>query len=104
MNTTRKTEKIWIDDVRPAPDGYSWVKTVNDAIQLLDDDIFHNIVLIDIDHDAGDYYNDGGDYIRVLDYLEFIGRNDIAIHIHSMNPVGINNMKRIIRRNHWLEV
>ena len=23
--------KIWIDDCRPAPEGYKWVKTVNEA-------------------------------------------------------------------------
>ena len=23
--------KLWIDDVRPAPEGYVWCKTVNEA-------------------------------------------------------------------------
>ena len=25
------------------------------------------------------------------------------IRIHSMNPVGVENMRRIIKRNHWEE-
>lgn len=25
-------KKIWIDDTRPAPDGFKWIKTVNDFI------------------------------------------------------------------------
>jgi hypothetical protein len=97
--------KLWIDDVRPAPDGYVWAKSTNEAIRYIK--VFlHNgkdIELINIDHDSGDYYDDGGDYIRVLDWLE---RHmcDIPIHIHSMNPVGVDNMRRIIQRNGWKEV
>jgi putative Mg2+ transporter-C (MgtC) family protein len=61
------------------------------------------IELIDIDHDAGDYANDGGDYIKLLDLLEETGRS-YPIRIHSMNPVGRENMLAIIRRNGWTEV
>ena len=61
------------------------------------------IELIDIDHDAGDYASDGGDYIRLLDWLEETGRN-YTIRIHSANPVGVENMRRIIQRNNWKEV
>ena len=61
------------------------------------------ITLIDIDHDAGEYAQYGGDYIKLLDWLEETGRN-YPIRIHSMNPVGVENMRRIIRRNGWTEV
>ena len=61
------------------------------------------IDIIDIDHDAGDYATDGGDYIKLLDWLEEQNLS-LPIHIHSMNPVGVANMKRIIERNHWKEV
>jgi hypothetical protein len=60
-------------------------------------------VLIDLDHDAGDYASDGGDYIRLLDWLEETGRN-YPIRIHSMNSVGVANMRAIIQRNNWKEV
>ena len=66
--------------------------------------IYYNTThLIDIDHDAGDYVSDGGDYIKLLDWLEETGRN-YPIHIHSMNTVGVENMRRIIERNGWREV
>jgi hypothetical protein len=58
------------------------------------------IELIDIDHDAGDYAADGGDYIKLLDWLEETGRN-YPIRIHSMNVVGRMNMEAICRRNGW---
>lgn len=62
-----------------------------------------DIELISIDHDAGDYSCDGGDYIKLLDWFEETGRN-YPIHIHSANPVGVENMRRIIKRNGWKEV
>ena len=98
--------KLWIDDVRPVPDEYYWCKSVNEAkdwIDLSEFDFMENIELIDIDHDAGDYASDGGDYIKLLDWLEETGRN-YPIHIHSMNPVGVENMRRIIQRNGWKEI
>ena len=93
--------KLWIDDVRPAPDGYVWCKSVNHAKRIIT--YCEMISLIDIDHDAGQYVYDGGDYIKLLDWLEETGRS-YPIHIHSMNPVGVENMRRIIQRNGWTEV
>ena len=104
--------KLWIDDVRQAPEGYAWAKSVNDAIEkicvreaLCAIALRHAKVIevIDIDHDAGDYANDGGDYIKLLDWLEETGRN-YPIRIHSMNPVGVENMRRIMQRNGWKEI
>jgi hypothetical protein len=102
--------KLWIDDVRPAPAGYVWIKSVNVAKRKIkaferQNEVFHfdKIEVVDIDHDAGDFVYDGGDYIRLLDWLEETGRN-YPIRIHSMNPVGIQNMRAIIQRNGWTEV
>lgn len=97
--------KLWVDDVRPAPEGYVHIFSVNQGINVikafpLPIDL---IEVIDIDHDAGDYAADGGDYIKLLDWLEEKGYN-IPIHIHSMNPVGILRMRSIIKRNGWKEI
>lgn len=105
--------KLWIDDLRPAPFGYRIARSVNEAIEIIETyEIMHRmsggkkiyeIELIDIDHDAGDFFQDGGDYIKILDWMEATDRN-YPIHIHSMNPVGIENMRRIIQRNRWREI
>jgi hypothetical protein len=101
--------KLWIDDVRTPPAGYYWCKSVNRAKAVileysnkLDWDMIPTdyIELIDVDHDAGDFVNDGGDYIRLLDWLEEMGYN-YPIRIHSMNPVGRANMEAICRKNNW---
>lgn len=77
-----------------------FISVQNGALSLISE---YEIELIDIDHDAGDYANDGGDYIKLLDWLEETGRN-YPIRIHSMNPVEIENMRRIIQKNGWTEV
>ena len=43
------------------------------------------------------------DYIEILNWMERTGRN-YPIHIHSMNVVGVENMRRIIRKNGWKEM
>ena len=104
--------KLWIDDVRPAPEGYVWAKSVlkaqwyimnYEATYKATGDKKYKIELVDTDHDSGDYFSDGGDYIKFLDWLEETGRN-YPIRIHSMNPVGVANMRAIIQRNGWKEV
>lgn len=96
--------KIWVDDVRPMPKGYDiHCQSVNDAIEVLDYiDMKQkvNVELLDLDHDAGDFRGDGGDYIKILDWLE--ERNiSVLIRIHSGNVVGRQNMERIIKYNGW---
>lgn len=102
--------KLWIDSVKPAPAGYVWCKSVNEAkqeISYVDGAVYFGeddtIELIDIDYDAGDFACDGGDYILLLDWLEETGRN-YPIRIHSMDSVGVANMRAIIERNGWKEI
>lgn len=99
--------KIWIDDIRPAPEDYIWLCAVNTAKTVIQSCIACNtpIEVIDIDHDAGDWSGSefGGDYINLLNWLEEMNYS-FPIHIHSMNPVGVQNMRAIIQRNGWKEI
>ena len=97
--------KIWIDDVRSAPSGYIHIESVSEAIEFVRRN-YASIELLDLDHDAGDFAPQGGDYVKLLDFLEaeYGDGMDIPVHIHSMNPVGVSNMRRIIVRNGWVEV
>ena len=103
--------KLWVDDTRPAPEGYVWCHSVWRAIKEItiredkikefgDIEFIEPITLISLDHDAGDYFQYGGDYIQLLNWLEETGRN-YPIRIHSMNVVGRMNMEAICRRNNW---
>lgn len=115
--------KLWIDDVRPAPEGYIWVRSVNEAKDIItrleeskksalenNNRVLYMAMMSDfpelnIDHDAGGYIGDGGDYIKLLDWLEEVDLGKyFTFHIHSQNPVGVENMRRIIKRNGWKEI
>ena len=93
--------KIWLDDVRPAPEGYILAHSVGEAIKLIlkaeNDGVC--IAVIDCDHDLGDYANDGGDGIKLLDWLVERG-TFYPIELHTANPVGRDNMMRLINR-YW---
>lgn len=91
--------KLWIDDIRPAPDGFIWCKSVNQAkaaITAYEHQYSCDNILIDLDNDAADYF-------KILDWLEEKSIVDTGyfFKIHSKNPVGIMKMEDIIRYNGW---
>lgn len=92
---------IWVDDVRTAPDGYFWTKSVYETIALIEkaEKEGADIRLIDLDHDLGGFAQFGGDAIKILDYLVEKGRF-YPVRLHTANPVGRQNMEREIRR-YW---
>lgn len=60
-------------------------------------------IYFDLDHDLGEYASDGGDAIKLVDWLieTYYDKNKhFVFHFHSMNPVGVDNMKRAIER-YW---
>lgn len=97
--------KLWIDDCRPAPSGYIWVKSVKAAKTAIWQ-YEHNMIDDNILIDFGDYVSEGEDYIKLLDWLEAenIVDTGYSFHIHSMNMVGVQNMRAIIKKNEWREI
>lgn len=117
--------KIWMDDMRPAPEGYIWVKSVSIAIYEITrrsrevdwaweqyvlgetdrETLERNLRVFTIEEIACD--NDLGtgnvDGYKLLDWLEATGRN-YPIRILTSNPVAQERMVQIIRRNHWTMV
>ena len=93
--------KIWLDDLRDAPAGYCHCRSVNEAKNMImkSEKEYAIIEVIDCDHDLGEYASDGGDGIKLLDWLA--ERNThYPIALHTMNPVGRENMQREIER-YW---
>ena len=99
--------KLWVDDVRKPPSNeWIWVQSVAQAIPTIymyERNMHDDTITIDLDHDAGEFVKYGGDYIEILNWLEREGIVDTGyfFHIHSMNPVGVQNMKAIIEHNGW---
>ena len=98
---------LWVDDLRDPPnradEQYVIARSVNEAKRLIEELPWFDV--IDLDHDAGIYAAEGGDYINILNYLEAHANKGYkvksAFRIHSFNPVGYTNMKAIIEHNGW---
>ena len=102
---------IWLDDIRPNPYHYEWSKTcrsVDAAKTTLKDAMEFGMTSItfDLDHDLGDYGICGEDGIDFVNWLveNFHDSNlDFIFHFHSMNPVGVQNMRNAIKK-YWKEI
>lgn len=102
---------LWLDDIRPNPYHYEWSKTCRsvDAAKTALKDMMEfgmTSILFDLDHDLGDYAICGGDGIDFVNWLiENFHNTDVSFsfHFHSMNPVGVQNMRNAIRK-YWVEV
>lgn len=103
---------IWLDDIRPIPAMYSqdhWValNSVNQAKNWVER-VLENVitpedeVVFDLDHDLGDFYGDGGDAYKFVEWLIATGRNipQYKILCHSMNPVGKSHILGLYER-YW---
>lgn len=103
MDTSPNGIKVWLDDERPMPDGYTHhCKTAEEAIDLISQDIVSEISL---DHDLGEGRKTGYDvacFIEIQTQLGNLGY--IRCRIHSQNPVGAANMKKAIQNvyKYWM--
>ena len=92
--------KIWLDDVRPMPEGYDfWAKNAYQMVGLL---ISGNVNFVSFDHDLGmlhdektlDPMNTGYEVAKTIEcwaaekYLQ-----PIEWEIHSANPAGRRNIE-----------
>ena len=96
--------KLWLDDIRPAPEGWTWHLHVDNMIDDIRWLMRHNktIEMISLDNDLGELEKEG---YKVLDWLESLQIPiEFGIHIHSANPVARDRMRAIIQRNGWKEI
>lgn len=89
--------QLWLDDVRPAPEGWYWVKTASECISLLKGVICSNLSL---DHDLGDDIGAGTGY-DVITWIEArVHENPLyrvpRVEIHSSNPVAVERMRQAL--------
>lgn len=99
--------KIFLDDLRPTPEGYTRTYTVEQTIELLKTQFVEELSL---DNDLGEGLQEG---YAVLDWLEEKIYNDVSftlpqIYVHSSNASRVEYMNRAIKnikkiRNHQME-
>lgn len=112
---------IWLDDIRDIPEinvrhhvreepefGMNTyitfhARSVNYAKFLIESAVKQNRYdgyLLDLDHDLGDYAKDGGDGYELIKWMienEYT-TNKFKVRLHTMNPVGRQNMQQLIDR------
>lgn len=86
--------KVFLDDERAAPDGWTRVKTADGAIIFL---THFTVTDLSLDHDLGDGHGSGYDVACWLEnaVLER-GYPMPNVTIHSQNPVGRANIQRVL--------
>lgn len=91
--------KIWIDDIRPIPEGFDiWFKTSYDAIEFLSQHNNLNLIdLISFDHDLGGE-DTSRPVVQMIEGAAFSGEIDhvIRYNVHSANPVGAEWIRQAI--------
>jgi Cyclic-phosphate processing Receiver domain len=92
--------RVWLDDVREAPEGWVHVKTPEEAIDLLRSG---EVKEISLDHDLGlatpEAERTGYDVLAWLEEAVATGtwRHSVpVIRVHSANPVGWRRMEQAI--------
>jgi len=87
--------RVWLGDVRDAPDGWTRAYTAHEAIELLE---ASDVVEISLDHDLGDdeMHGTGYDVACWIEERVTDGFEPPTIKIHSANSVGRQRMQRAI--------
>lgn len=89
----RVATALWVDDVRPAPEGWHWAKNSDEAIDALASQRWD---LMSLDHDLG-----GEDTSRrAVLWLCENGNWPDEVRVHSANPVGVEWLTGMVKR-YW---
>ncbi len=117
MTWVQKDVKLWLDDVRPAPEGWTWVKNVEQAKLVT---WLHNVTEMSLDHDLGvcEECSEGLSVEQWLEKYQYKSMPNCSHFgtgytficwleerrkwplkkptVHSANPVGANRMRLVI--------
>ena len=95
--------KIWLDDLREAPEGYVWVKNYEKFYYFLTQSAA-KIEHISFDHDLGDNVPTGYDCAKLIEIGAYEGSIPrLTWNIHSANPSGEKNIRLALEQaeNFW---
>jgi hypothetical protein len=87
---------LWVDDAKPAPEGWAVARTYDDAYRLLRD---YSYAEVAFDHDLGDTHvpeRTGYTLLCAIERGEL--RRPQRATIISWNPVGVRRMRVLLDR------
>lgn len=84
--------KIWLDDIRPMPEGYDiHVETVEEAIALLKEG---KVTEISLDNDLGEGLKEGYEVAKYIEMAAYYGELEpISLKHHTDNSVARDKME-----------
>lgn len=97
-------KRLWVDDERPIPKNYSeeWTRahSFHEAIMKLE---LMDICEVSLDHDIASFYGytemNGVHIVQWMIQRKMDGYEvPSIIHVHSANPIGADNMRKLIER------
>lgn len=88
---------LWLDDERPAPEGWTHVKTVVEAISYLTGK--EEVECASLDHDLGEFTHTGYDLVCFMEKFPGTWPTRACV-VHSMNPIGARRMQVVINRHY----
>jgi hypothetical protein len=96
--------KLYVDDCRDAPDGWTTARTFEEAMQHI---ASGKVTELSLDHDLGEEGAETGyDILRMIEramvQVGFTPPPDIKIH--TANPAGYHNMKLALESIHKLKM
>jgi hypothetical protein len=90
------TVKLWVDDVRPEPDGWTRAQSADEAIAVLSS---CTVEFASLDHDLGEFASAGGNGVAITDWMaEHNCWPRQGVTVHSSNPVGVRTMLATVDR------
>lgn len=79
--------RLWLDDVRPAPEGWVRTRTVQETIERIERG---DVAEVSLDHDLEltDPYRKGADVADWIRLRAAQGHPVPVVHVHTANPIG----------------
>lgn len=92
--------RLYLDDLRPTPDGWTAARSVEEAVRLVEDATASGagFEAVSLDHDLGDFEPLGGDAGAFVAWMERTRTwPSRLVRIHTANPVGRAQMYDAVR-------
>lgn len=89
--------RLWLDDIREAPEGWHWAKDYEEAVAAMETG---TVTEASLDHDLGDRVSvpERNGYRLTLWMAEHDCWPSKSVRVHSHNPVGATGMVAVVNR------
>jgi hypothetical protein len=93
--------RLFVDDYRPAPEGWHLAKTITEAVRLLSGVMYFEAVSLDHDiiYREGKHSFSEENFSTVARYIAIMPKDRLPeiVYVHTSNPRGANDMEEILK-------